>query len=445
MSAGTAGREVAVIGGGWAGLAAAVTLAAAGIPVAVFEAAQTLGGRARRTVLDGAILDNGQHLLLGAYRDTLALIRQVQPARAMSELYERTALRLIGPGEFKLCAAPLPAPLHLVAGLLTARGCTMADRLAMVRAFFRWRSDSWRCARAQTVAGLLDGQPETMVARLWTPLCLAALNTHPASASAQVFLNVVRDALGAAGAASDLIIPVTDLSRLFPDPAAEFVVAHGGAIHRGTRVRGLVVRDASIAIELAGPTPSMRHFHHVVVATAPWQASGLLTGLPFATGIRRQIDSYSYQPIATVYLRYNQPMALPARMMQLGDGPGQWLFDRSPTGATHAMLAAVISAEGPHRRLSQADLVQAIAGQLRANLPGTHRAAAPVWARVITERRATHASTPDRVHPAAGHIGSGVYLAGDHTDPDYPATLEAAVRSGMRAARSVLDRRGLLC
>jgi hydroxysqualene dehydroxylase len=438
MSTGAPARDVAVIGGGWAGLAAAVTLAAAGVPVALFEAAQTLGGRARRVTLDGATVDNGQHLLLGAYCATLRLIRQVSPARAVEELYERTPLCLVGPGSFRLRAARLPAPLHMVAGLLTARGCTGSERLAVVRAFAGWRSDGWRTSPTQTVAGLLQDQPATMVAQLWTPLCLAALNTPPASASAQVYLNVLRAALDAQRAASDLIIPVADLSDLFPDPAARFIEEHDGVIRRGAMVRSLTAQGASIAVELAGATD---YFRDVVVAAAPWQASGLLAQLPFAAGIRAQIESYRYQPITTVYLRYDRPISVPARMVQLGGGPGQWLFDHTAPEAAGAQLAIVISAGGAHRSLAQADLVRAIIFQLRANLPGLDPVLAPVWTRVVTERRATHACTPERKHPTAGHIGSGVYLAGDHTDPDYPATLEAAVRSGICAAQAVLDRR----
>ena len=344
MSAGTPERDVAVIGGGWSGLAAAVTLAAAGVPVAVFEAAQTLGGRARGVAIDGAILDNGQHLLLGAYRDTLALIRQVQPARAAAELYLRTPLCLVGPGSFRLRAARLPAPLHIVAGLLAARGCTISDRRAVVRAFAGWRGDGWRCPPAQTVAGLLQAQPGAMVARLWTPLCLAALNTPPARASAQIFLNVLRDTLAASRAASDLIIPAGDLSALFPDPAARFIEERGGVVHRGTPVRRLTVHDHRLRSNWpARPNPSSA-FATSCVAAAPWQASRLLERLPFAAGIRAQIDGYGYQPITTVYLRYDRPVAVPAPMLQLGDGPGQWLFDRASPGAAEAMLAVVISA-----------------------------------------------------------------------------------------------------
>ena len=437
MTAAVQARNVAVIGGGWAGMAAGVTLAAAGIPVTVFEAARTLGGRARRVETAGATVDNGQHLLLGAYRATLALIDQVRAPGAAARLFARTPLCLLGPGAFRLRAAPLPAPLHLLAGLLAARGCTVPERLAVVRAFVRWRMSRWTCPPAQSVAGLLRDQPAAMMAKLWTPLCLAALNTPPGAASGKVFLNVLRDALAAERPASDLIIPVADLSSLFPDPAARYIEERGGRIRLGAMARGLEIGGDAVALHVAG---AEQRFGHVVVATAPWQAAQLLQGVPAAADACAQISAYGYQPITTVYLRYDSAVALPARMLQLDGSPGQWLFERSAAGAERALLAVVISADGPHRALAQADLARAVAGQLRANLPGCVPQSAPAWTQVITERRATHAATPARAHPAAGHVGSGIYLAGDHTDPDYPATLEAAVRSGIRAAGAVLER-----
>ncbi|MBK8742260.1 MAG: FAD-dependent oxidoreductase [Betaproteobacteria bacterium] len=329
MAAATTERDVAVIGGGWAGMAAGVTLAAAGVPVTVFEAARTLGGRARRVVFAGATVDNGQHLLLGAYRATLALIDQVHAPGNADRMFARIPLCLLGPGAFRLRAAPLPAPLHLLAGLLAARGCTLPERLAVVRAFVRWRVARWICGPAQSVAGLVQDQPAAMVAKLWTPLCLAALNTPPGAASGQVFLNVLRDALAAERPASDLIIPVADLSGLFPDPAARYVAERGGRIQLGATVRGLQVGDDAIAVQVAG---AAQRFRHVVVAAAPWQAALLLRGVPAAAGACAQIAAYGYQPITTVYLRYAEPVPVPARMLQLGDGPGQWLFDRGRRG-----------------------------------------------------------------------------------------------------------------
>ena len=438
MQRSTAAGDVAVIGGGWAGLAAAVTLAEAGIHVTVFESAQSLGGRARRVELDGRAFDNGQHLLLGAYRTTLALVDQVHPAGGAHRLYARSPLYLAGPGRFRLRAPRLPAPFHTLAGLLGARDCTLAERFSVAGAFVRWKRSGWRAPDAMTVQRLLTDQPPRMIARLWTPLCLAALNTPPASASAQVFLNVLRDALAAGSADSDLIIPNADLSTLFPDPAARYVQARGGSVRPSTRVHALYLRDAVAVLELAG---TRQEFRDVIVATAPWQAVGLLAKIPFATTLVAQLRRYDYQPITTVYLRYAHAVPVPFAMLQLGGGPGQWLFDRGGATKGESLLAVVISADGPHRRLVPAALVAALAGQLRDNLPSLPAGAAPIWSRIVTERRATHASTPRRAHPAAAHIGSSLYLAGDHTDPDYPATLEAAARSGVNAARALLQRR----
>ncbi|MEP7083906.1 MAG: hydroxysqualene dehydroxylase HpnE [Betaproteobacteria bacterium] len=438
MQAPTAHGDVAVIGGGWAGLAAAVTLAEAGMQVTVFEAAKTLGGRARRVELDGRAFDNGQHLLLGAYRTTLKLIDQVHPPGSAGEVYARLPLCLLGPGKFRLRAARLPAPLHMLAGLLGARDCTLTERLAVAGAFAAWKRAGWRALDGLSVEQLLKDQPPRMIAWLWLPLCLAALNTPPAGASAQVFLNVLRDTLAAGRADSDLIIPTTDLSGLFPDPAERYVQARGGSVLRATRVRALSLRDANVVLELGGERHS---FRDVIVAVAPWQAVALLDTIAFAKTAVAQLRRYEYQPITTVYLRYAHPVSVPFAMLQLGGGPGQWVFDRGGAQTGGSLLAVVISAEGPHRQLAPQALIAALACQLHENLPSLPADASPVWSQIITERRATHASTPRRLHPLAEHIGSGLYLAGDHTDPDYPATLEAATRSGVSAARALLQRR----
>src|ERR1022692_3395881 len=122
------GGRVAVVGGGYAGVAAAVTLAAAGRAVTVFESASTLGGRARRVEAYSVAVDNGQHILLGAYAQTLALIRTVHGAGAEHELLDRRPLCLNEPGVFRLAAPLLPAPLNLAAALIFARGWSWADR-----------------------------------------------------------------------------------------------------------------------------------------------------------------------------------------------------------------------------------------------------------------------------------------------------------------------------
>lgn len=428
---------LAVIGAGWSGLACAVELVAAGREVTVYEAAGVLGGRARRVEHGLLPMDNGQHLLLGAYREALAMIHRVQPEADARDLYLRTPLSLAGPGDFRLRAPRWPAPLHTLAAVLTAHDCTWAERLALLGAFRDWQAAAWRCADDATVADLVSGHPERSVARLWAPLCLAALNTPPARASAQVFLNVLRDSFAGARADSDLVLPLVDLSRLFPEPAGAWIEARGSTLRRRTRVRRIARdgRGLRIGTDSGGGRPD--RCAAVVIATAASQAAHLLEALGEAPATRALLDRIRFEPITTIYLEFPARVRFAEPIRQLGGGPGQWVFDRT---ANHpgSRLAIVISADGPHRRLAHDTLVDAALAQLREQFDDAALRSAPVHSRVITERRATHACTPERPQPAAGAIAERVFLAGDYTYAEYPATLEAAVRAGVRAARAVL-------
>jgi len=229
-------HRIAIIGAGWAGCAAAVTLAKAGRQVSLFEAARTLGGRARRIDSDGRQLDNGQHILLGAYRTTLKLMKTVGIDLQQSML--RLPLQMRYPAAcdgMDFVAPKLPAPWHVAVALLRARGLSRQDKLALARFSSAARWMGWQLHDDCSVSTLLErfDQTERLNRLMWTPLCIAALNTPPQRASAQVFLSVLRDSLGARRSASDMLIPRTDLSALFPTQAATFVTDHGGDVSTG--------------------------------------------------------------------------------------------------------------------------------------------------------------------------------------------------------------------
>jgi predicted NAD/FAD-binding protein len=272
---------------------------------------------------------------------------------------------------------------------------------------------------------------------LWAPLCLAALNTPPAQASAQVFLNVLRDSFASTRADSDLVLPLVDLSRLFPEPAGAWIEARGSTLRRRTRVRRIARdgRGLRIGTDSGGGRPDS--CAAVVIATAASQAAHLLEALGEAPATRALLDRIRFEPITTIYLEFPARVRFAEPIRQLGGGPGQWVFDRT---ANHpgSRLAIVISADGPHRRLAHDALVDAALAQLRDQFDDAALRSAPVRSQVITERRATHACTPERPQPAAAAIAERVFLAGDYTYAEYPATLEAAVRAGVRAARAVL-------
>jgi hydroxysqualene dehydroxylase len=410
--------RVGVVGGGYAGLACAVELADAGCTVEVFEASRTLGGRARAVEADGVTLDNGAHILIGAYRETLRLMEKVG---AGDTALQRHPLRLDFPGKISIEAPPLPAPLHLAWALLAADGLSWREKVAAIRFMRALQKARFRLPRDITAKQLIANQPPVVRHFLWEPLCLAALNTPVNIASAQVFLNVLRDTLAADRAASDLLLPATDFSALFPDPAARYVEAHGGRVHRSRRIQSLE--------ELAG-------FDQRVLAVAPYHLPPLLSSLPECADVLRQVEGFTWQPIVTVYLQYPPDTRLPFAMAGVEGGHAQWLFDRGALCGQAGWIAAVISGAGPHQQLSQQALAQAVYGEVARLLPGL---TAPLQTRVIEEKRATFACTPGLDRPTTATPLPNLWLAGDYVASDYPATLEGAIRSGVAAARAILS------
>jgi squalene-associated FAD-dependent desaturase len=417
--------RVAVVGAGYAGLAAATELAATGVAVDVFEASRTLGGRARAVQIDGLTLDNGAHILVGAYAETLRLMNLVgAPAAGLLRL----PLHLEFPGHFRLHAPRLPAPLHLAWALLTAQGLTWSDKLAAIAFMRRQQGNRFRLSTDTTVSDLIAAQPDATRHFLWEPLCLAALNTAPGQASAQVFLNVLRDSLAAGRAASDLLLPATDFSSLFPEPAARFIAAHGGTVQRGLRIERVGRSDAGYRLDGHGP------YAQVILAVAPQHLPPLIAELPELAPVVGQLRSYVWEPIVTCYLAYPESVRLPQPMLGVTDGTAQWLLDRGQSHGQQGLIAAVISASRRHREVEAPQLADAIHREIALIVPNLP---APRWTRVIAEQRATFACTPGVSRPLTVTALPGIFLAGDYVAGEYPATIEGAIRSGIAAARSI--------
>lgn len=404
--------RVAVIGGGWAGIAAAVELTAGGASVTLFEAGRVLGGRARGVTIDGQRLDNGQHILLGAYCDTLALMRRV--GADPEALFERQPLQVVDNAGFRLALPRWPAPLNVAWALLTASAVDGKNKLktalwmdALKRRKFKLESDC-------TVAEWLDaaGQNGPLRRHLWEPLCLAALNTPAERASAQLFANVLRDSLGSPlREATDLLLPRVDLGQLLPEPAGKWLIAQGAELRFGQRVRELDLAGDGVRIE-------GESFDAAIVATAPQHAASLCPGNAFDA---------DFEPIATVYLKFSPKRRLPFPLQNILGGIGQWVVDRGD-----GLLACVLSGHGDWETFDD----EALASRLHDEL-GFDEAAQ--WHKVIREKRATFSAHPGLKRPDFRTHHPKLLLAGDYTWHDYPATLEGAVRSGMRAAKTLLS------
>ena len=416
--------KLAIVGAGWSGLAAAVAAASAGHDVTVFEASRQPGGRARALAVampDGSTtrLDNGQHILVGAYSQTLAVMRRVgiDPDAVLLRL----PLTLRFPDGGGLALPDWPAPLDAAAGILRAQGWRVADKLSLLRTAWRWRTRGFQCAPATSVAELCAGLTPTVVSELVEPLCVSALNTLPRDASGQVFLRVLRDTLFEPGG-SHLLLPRCDLGSLFPDRALLWLRERDVTIRMAHRVQTLAPAAHGWLVD-GEPCDAV-----LLACPAPEAARLAAAGGPAARGWADLARSLRYEAIATVYASGAGPLPLPLLALRTGPGrPAQLVFDRGQLGGPQGVLAFVASAcTGDHQAIQREVMAQANAIGWAGLVP----------LQTVVEKRATFACTPGLQRPPA-FIAPGLLACADYVDGPYPATLEGAVRSALAAVTAV--------
>lgn len=427
-----------------AGLAAASTLASRGIKVILLEAAAQLGGRARSVAIEYNSqviqLDNGQHIMLGAYRETLNLLKRVgvnsQDAfmRIPLDLQLQSSTQRDGNKTvFKLNAPSyLPAPLNQLVGFLSCQGLSWHERIAAIRFMLRLKNNQYQLAIDSPLADFLqqNQQSSHLIKMLWEPLCLAALNTPVSLASSKVFLNVLKDTFNSKQN-SDFLLPKQDLSQLFAQPIAHYLKKHGAKIQLNQRVKSIKADKTGYVVYTKD---AQLKSSHVIVAISPVRLRNVITELPKLEFAAQQTDRYDYQPIYTIYLQYERNVTLPKPMLGLVGGVSQWVFDRGILCGQSGLMAVIISANGKHQQYSQETLALRVAQELRDAFPQLTK---PLWHKVIAEKRATFSCDVNLPRPANLTSYTGLYLAGDYTYADYPATIEGAVRSGLACAELV--------
>jgi squalene-associated FAD-dependent desaturase len=365
--------------------------------------------------------------MAGAYTQTLALMTRL----GTLDCLERRTLELNGPA-FRLRVTKLPAPLHLVVGLLAAHGLSLGERLAAARFMRALEKQHFRLDDDLPVSELLQRQqqPPGLIERLWQPICLAALNTPLAAASAQVFCHVLRDSLAGARDASDLLFGRADMGRLLPDAACDFIREQGGAVHLASKVAGL--EWGQDGFRLLGPDTRA---DQVILATHPARVPDLLDGLPDTDTLAGGLRQLEWQPILTLWLRFAAPVHFSYPMLALGHGDAPWAFERNDIAP--GIIAIVASAEGPHLDLAPETLLDDYLTRLARRIGPLPTL---LDSKRIVEKRATFACTPSLWRPKNRTPVQGLWLAGDYTAGDYPATLEGAVRSGVECARQLQER-----
>jgi squalene-associated FAD-dependent desaturase len=429
--------HVAVVGGGFAGLAAAVRLARGGARVTLLERRPFLGGRAYSFVdpTTGDVVDNGPHALMGAYTEALDFLAEIG-ARSKLALQPRLAVRLAHPalGVGAVEAPRVPGPFQAPLALLGYRLLARRDRLRLLIGALRLvrRADALR-GRTVGEALVAVGQSAAARARFWEPLAIATLNETPDRAAAAPFAAVLRRAFFAGADAARFALARVPLSALYADDARRAIEDAGGTVVTGSGVASLALGDGRVdALVLRD---GRRLAADAVVLAVPCAA--LLRLLPRAMRDEapfRALAAVGTSPIVSVHLWLDRPVGWGAPFLGLLDGRTQWLFD---CGGTR--IASVTSGARFWDDLPDDAIAAEVLADAGAVLPAL-RGAGCGRALVVRERHATISLTPaaDAVRPGVATSIPNLFVAGDWVQTGLPATIEGAVQSGREAARRAL-------
>lgn len=434
-------KKVVVLGAGYAGLAAASELVLRGHDVTVLEGRALLGGRAHSFVdtKTGLVLDNGQHILMGCYHETLGLLRQLG---VMDRLYSppRIAVPFASEKGRSELAAKMPAPFHLLSALLTYGELSMADKISAGKLAVRLRLGQQPHATESVQAWMQRwGQTPNIIRALWEPLCIAALNEPVATGSATLFATVIRRSFLAGAADSSILLSRVGLSELFAPEARRLLEMCGGKLRLQAQITGLVFEGTMLReIKL---TDGSTLKPEAVVSALPWNVlRGLLPG---ESKLARACAEIHDAPIVSLHLWLDHPV-LKEPFIGLLDSPVHWVFSRdhihgaNPPGQEGHIITAVVSGARDLVDKTGTELEELTMKELSRFLPEA-RGVRVLHRMVYKARSATFAATPETepLRPDATTEWSNLWLAGDWTNTGLPATIEGAILSGHRAAEAV--------
>lgn len=419
--------RVVVVGGGLAGIAAAVMLADHGVAVSLLESRRRLGGRAGSfdDARTGEVLDNCQHVAMGACRVYIGLLERLGVAGKMAWTSRQTWIQ---PGGRRsvLRAWPLPGVLAFAPSFTRARFLSVADKASIARAVrLAAMADRTKLADVSFLEWLQQTRPTPRaIERFWEPLIISACNLEPVRASAEVALHVVQGAMLAGPQAARIGVPMVPLGELY-DPVFGLLEDAGGGVALGSRVASIEPGRVTCA------DGSTFEGDAVICALDPTSANRLISidgAAPY--------EGVTFSPILGVHVRYDRAV-LDVPHAVLVDGSVQWVFAKHGDGRN---IHAVVSAADAWVGLGEQEITDRVVGEIAQYLPQARNARVE-WARPVLERRATFAASPSfqPTRPGAGRLtDQGCFLAGDATSTGWPATMEGAVRSGRGAAAATL-------
>lgn len=464
--------KIAIIGAGWSGLSCAIELVKMGHQVRVFEASPLIGGRAKSVECKGlagnqqaltknAVLDNGQHILIGAYRSCIGLMHTL--GLPIDQLFYRQTLAMNYPNGNGIRFPNLNSPWNALFGILTAKGWSFKDKLSLLWVTSRWQISQFKCAPNSSVKDLCKGTTAKVLNELLEPICISALNISASQADGQLFLNVIKDTLFAGLGASDFLIPYGDLSDTFAKPAEHWLTQHNCEVlthrriirleplsHLGQLHWKLHFANTLEATDLL-PLQSEIYDHVVLACNAPNAAQVIEKSyLDYQAQAKTEVSdvlawpqhtqqwlsttrALEFNSITTVYLAY-KGKGLSQAMLALNSSqtePAQFVFDKAYLKGPKGVLAFVISAS-QSLDANNTELAALVLQQGQRVFPEHELSLLDV----ITEKKATFSCHVGHQRPSQ-NIGQNVWACGDYVHEKYPATLEAAVQTGQQVAQLI--------
>lgn len=434
--------DVVIIGAGWAGLSAAFHLAKHGIKSTILEASPQAGGRARGIRFGYDTVDNGQHLMIGAYHSTFEILKEI--GINSEQLFYRCPLNIITSSDrhqFNLKITKKIYPFNMILSVFNIKCISLKDKLRLIRFFVKIKYNKFRINEDLSALKYLqkNNQSQKLIKYFWEPLIVAALTTNIEDASTKVFLRVLQDTFNKSATNSDLVFAKCDLSSLFVTPLLDKFKKYI-SVKYNSRVKSVSKVYDRFKISIQNKILSATN---VIVATTAASASSILHNqfnhCKYTSKTIENLNKFTFEKIITIYYKLEKSFNYDIPMHGIINCIGQWVFNRDLLEQNN-LISVVISTEKNLPIVDNITLAKQVFSELKQrfdNIPNY------IDYKVIKEKRAAFKCVPniDKIRPENKTGIDNLFLAGDYTNTGYPATLEGAVISGKNCALKIIGKK----